>query len=77
MDRDERFFQWLDCFGFIFDVSVDQIVADFNALTSIVNTSYDTVQDVLNYKNFEIRNVSQKTCQASRNRLKQPLPDAA
>ena len=42
--NDKRFNEWLKCFELLFDVTADQIMADFNELASLVNVSLTTYQ---------------------------------
>ena len=52
--NDKRFNEWLKCFEVLFDVTADQIMADYNDLVSLVNVTttrylyegYDSQYDI-------------------------------
>ena len=70
-DGDKRYVQWLNCFSFIFDVEITDILIDLEHLKSIVKIDNITVTDEPNHWLIPDKDLSVSTWKivnASRNR---------
>ena len=52
--KDKRFNEWIKCFELLFDVTADQIMADYNELIPLANVTINTYQRT--YDNYSIYN---------------------